>query len=51
MGGVGGVLAWVASLREWHAGVVGVGGMPLLLLLLLLRYYPEEKNVECLLLK
>ena len=25
--------------------------MPLLLLLLLLKYYPEEKNIKCILLK
>ena len=32
----------------WHANV---GGVLLLLLLLLFKYYPEDKKVECLLLK
>ena len=36
----------MACLRGWRASV---GEMLLLLLLLLLKYYPEEKNVECLL--
>ena len=48
MGGLGDMFAWMACWREWHASV---DGMLLLLLLLLLRYYPEEKNVECILLK
>ena len=58
---MGGVLAWVICQREWRACVgnmlawmlgwrANVDGM-LLLLLLLLKCYPEEKNVECLLLK
>ena len=41
-------VAWVTSLRWWRASV---GGVLLLLLLLLLKYYPEDKNVEFLLLK
>ena len=41
MGGVSGMLAWVACLRGWRTNL----GCMLLLLLLLLKYYPEEKNV------
>ena len=41
---VGGVLAW----GTWVVCAVSV--MLLLLLLLLLKYYPEERNIECLLL-
>ena len=48
MGGVLPWVAWVARLRGWRASV---GGILLLLLLLLLKYYPEDENVECLLLK
>ena len=51
LGGVGGVLVWVACLRGWCGWHACVGGVLLLLLLLLLKYYHEEKNVECLLLK
>ena len=40
-------LTWVVCLREWCTNVVGV----LLLLLLVSKYYLEEQNVECLLLK
>ena len=40
-------VAWVACLRWWRASVGGA----LLSLLLLLKYYPEDKNVEYLLLK
>ena len=43
MGGVLAYVAWVGGVLTW----VGV----LLLLLVLLKYYPEDKNVECLLLK
>ena len=45
------MLAWVACLRGWYNWRANVSGMLLLLILLLLKYYPEEKNVECLLLK
>ena len=31
----------------WRANMIGAGGM----LLLLLKHYPEERNVECLILK
>ena len=47
MGGVSGMLAWVACLRGWcgwRGWRTNLGCM-LLLLLLLLKYYPEEKNV------
>ena len=47
---MGSVLAWVAyycGLRASVCSVGGVGGTLLLSLLLLLKYYPEEKNVEC----
>ena len=44
---VGGVLAW-GTWGTWVACAVSV--MLLLLLLLLLKYYPEEGNIECLLL-
>ena len=44
---VGGVLAW-GTWGTWVACAVSV--MLLLLLLLLLKYYPEERNIECLLL-
>ena len=37
--------------RRWRGWRTSVRGMLLLLLLLLLKYYPEEKNVEYLLLK
>ena len=47
MGGLGGVLTCVA----WVGGVLTWVGMLLFLLLVLLKYYPEEKNTECLLLK
>ena len=39
---------WLECFRGWRASV---GGILLLLLLFLLKYYLEEKNVECLLLK
>ena len=45
-----GVLLVVDGWHGWRASVGSVGEM-LLLLLLLLKYCPEEKNVECLLLK
>ena len=41
-------MGWVACFRGWRTSV---GDMLLLLLLLLLKCYPEEKTVECLLLK
>ena len=43
--------AWVACSRGWYNWRANVSGMLLLLILLLSKYYPEEKNVECLLLK
>ena len=49
---VGGVLAWMAwvvCLRGWCGWSANLVFMLLLLLLLSLKYYPEEKNVECLL--
>ena len=54
---VGGVLAlvpWMACLGVWRGFKgwrTGVDGMLLLFLFLLLKYYPEEKNSECLLLR
>ena len=51
MGDVGGMLAWVTRKHGWHGWRANVGAMIFLLLLLLLKYYLEEKNVECLLLK
>ena len=39
----------LASVREWRGNMGGM--LLLLLLLLLLKYYPEEQNVECLVLK
>ena len=53
-GGVTGMLEWlewVACLHGWRGWRANVGSMLLLLLSLLLKYHPEEKNVECLLLK
>ena len=38
----------LASVGDWRSNM---DGMFLLLLLLLWKYYPEEKNAECLLLK
>ena len=35
----------------WHGWCANIGGMLLLLLLFLLKYYPEDKVFECLLLK
>ena len=47
-------VAWMACLGVWR-GFKGwcssVDGMLLLFLFLLLKYYPEEKNSECLLLR
>ena len=62
MGGVGNVLAraawleWLVCLHGWREWRANVGGILLLLFLLLLllsllKYYPEEQNVEFLLLK
>ena len=39
----------MGDMREWRGNMDGM--LLLLLLLLLLKYYPEEQNVECLLLK
>ena len=39
----------LAPVHEWRGNMDGM--LLLLLLLLLLKYYPEEQNVECLLLK
>ena len=62
MGGVGNVLVraawleWLVCLHGWREWRANVGGILLLLFLLLLllsllKYYPEEQNVEFLLLK
>ena len=48
---VGSEFAWMACQCEWHEWPANVSFIILLLLLLLLRQYPEEKFVECLLLK
>ena len=48
-------LEWLVCLHGWHEWRANVGGILLLFLLLLLlsllKYYPEEQNVEFLLLK
>ena len=47
-------LEWRVCLHGWHEWRANVGGILLLFLLLLLsllKYYPEEQNVEFLLLK
>ena len=54
VGGVGvkgSIFVWMACERGWYSWRANVSGMLLLLILLLSKYYPEEKNVECLLLK
>ena len=48
---MGGVLAWVAWVAWLRWRRASVGGILLSLLLLLLKYYPEDKIFECLLLK
>ena len=54
MGGVGGVLAWVACMRVSVGGVGGVGSVLTwpacyyyCYCLLLLKCYPEEKHFKC----
>ena len=51
VGREGGVFMLMVCWRGWREWRANVGGMLLLLLLLLLKCYPEEQNVECLLLK
>ena len=41
----------LTEFEKWRAIPASVGSMLLLLLFLLLKYYPDEKNFECLLLK
>ena len=43
-------VVWVAWMVQLHGWRISMRGMLLSLLLLLMKYYPEEKNVERLLL-